>query len=416
MKKTRYQAERDREVLLVAYDYCVLGLRGEKLEKHRRLPKATLNRRIKQAKEAGYIREAVLNIPPEILETEVYPYVSDSPNLVKDLQGHFGRELLRSLIVIPSASEKERQKNPLINTERVGRAAAVRLLDLLTETKTKMEVVGISYGRTLKAMVDKVKENVEPTIEGAKKPKWIPIFGTFLLTTEFFMLESSRLAADLALAIRREASDLLNLTTPAYIPGGFMEGASGEEVERRMHYARKFVKAIPAHQLVFGVSEMVFGVSETPFERDPEALIARMDTMMTSVGGLSRDGRIGGWLGRIRDASPIYTDEEREQLEKEGVIGDFCGPFITEKNVDGFPHNSLIAQVNRRVLGAPTPKDFRRCADRARAENTPGVIVVADSATKARAVASVVSNRCVTELICDSDLAEELAKIKGISV
>jgi len=102
-------------------------------------------------------------------------------------------------------------------------------------------------------------------------------------------------------------------------------------------------------------------------------------------------------------------------LVNEGVCGDLCGPFITDEKVDRFPENSPIEQVNRRFLGA-TPSDFQRCTARAREENTPGVILVADSASKARAVASAITNKCVTELICDSDLALALAEIKKIKM
>ncbi|HIM10797.1 TPA: hypothetical protein EYM26_08325 [Candidatus Poribacteria bacterium] len=53
---------------------------------------------------------------------------------------------------------------------------------------------------------------------------------------------------------------------------------------------------------------------------------------------------------------------------------------------------------------------MQRCTVRARGKSSGGVILVADGAGKARAVASAISNRCITELICDS----ELAKVKGI--
>ena len=44
--KSKLSIERELEVLLVAYDYCVLGLRGERLAKHRHISSATAARRI----------------------------------------------------------------------------------------------------------------------------------------------------------------------------------------------------------------------------------------------------------------------------------------------------------------------------------------------------------------------------------
>ena len=191
-----------------------------------------------------------------------------------------------------------------------------------------------------------------------------------------------------------------------------------KEVEERMSIARSFVEAIPAYRVIFGVSQ-------SSAERDPSALVTQMDTMITGIGGLE-DDQITGWMGIIQDpayetpvgpihAGPIYSDEEINKLRAEGVVGHLCGTFITEEKVDGFPDDSLLAQVNHRILGTK-PSDFQRCAARAREKNTAGVILVAEGAGKARAVASAISNRCVTELICDSELAEELVKVKGVNI
>ena len=146
--------------------------------------------------------------------------------------------------------------------------------------------------------------------------------------------------------------------------------------------------------------------------------------MITGIGGLE-NGHIMGWLNMVKDpvgtpnvdpiyAGPIYTDKERSQLETEGVVGHLCGTFITEDRVDGFPKDSLVETVNQRVLGT-RPSDLQRCVVRARQETSGGVILVAEGAGKARAVVSAISNRCITELICESELAVELARIKGIA-
>jgi len=420
MSKGRFKNEIEREVLLIAYDYCVLGLRGEKLAKHRHLSTATLARRIRRAKEEGYIQEAVLNIPQEELE-EIYPYLYRA-NLMETVHNYIGRENLRNLIVIPSTEEKK-QDNYLTNKERVGRAAAVRLLSLFNEKN--MEIIGISSGRTLAVMVNELQDRIELTKEWKKNPKWVPIFGDLLLTPEHHRLypeaskcDASTLASRLALATQGEMTSQLHLPAPAYIPQAFMEGVDEKYIEERISIARKFVEAIPAYQ-------MIFGTSQDGMERDANALVSQMDTMITGIGGLE-DEHITGWMGIIKDpayetpigpihAGPIYNDEERKQLDEEGVVGHLCGTFITEDKVDRFPPDSLITQVNRRILGTK-PSDFRQCADRARKEDNAGVIIVANGASKARAVSSAISNRCVTELICDSDLAEELAKIKGIKI
>ena len=122
--KSKLSIERELEVLLVAYDYCVLGLRGERLAKHRHISSATAARRIQQAKQAGYIREAVLNIPPDELQS-LYPYLYRA-DLMETIHNYIGREHLRNLIVVPSVPLEDSNQHILTNKERVGRAAAVR--------------------------------------------------------------------------------------------------------------------------------------------------------------------------------------------------------------------------------------------------------------------------------------------------
>ena len=417
--KSKLSIERDLEVLLVAYDYCVLGLRGERLAKHRHISPATVARRIQQAKQSGYIREAVLNIPPDELQA-LYPHIYRA-DLMETVHNYIGREHLRNLIVVPSVLAGDSDRNTLTNKERVGRAAAVRLINLFT--KNTSPSIGVSAGRTLAVMVDEIQHNSDIIGEWKSPPKCVPIFGDLLLTPLHHRLypqaskySSSTLAAELAVAIGGAAEFHLNLSIPAYIPQGFIADADANEVRQKIQTARLFVESIPAYQ-------MIFGGTIPDDEREPEALITQLDTVITGIGGLE-NGNIMGWLSMVKDpvstpnidpiyAGPIYTDKERSQLETEGVVGHLCGTFITEDRVAGFPKDSLVETVNQRVLGT-RPSDLQRCVVRARQENNSGVILVAEGAGKARAVVSAISNRCITELICDSELAEELARIKGI--
>lgn len=289
-----------------------------------------------------------------------------------------------------------------------------------------MEIVGVSAGRTMGALVNEVERNIDrPEEEKREKLEFIPIYGDLLLTPEHHQLHpdaakyssSTRLAASLARAVRGEVTGQLDLPVPVYIPRGFIENVNEEDTEIRMRMARCFVEAIPAYQ-------RIFGPSQDSGERDPNALIAQMDTMLISIGGVE-NGRITGWMGMAEDPArphiepvypgPIYNDDERKQLEQEGVVGNLQGYYIAGDKVDGFGSGSYITKVNRRNLGT-IPSDLQHCAARARKENTPGVIMLANGVDKARAVASAVLNRCVTELICDAFLAEELARVKGIQI
>ena len=253
--KSKLSIERDLEVLLVAYDYCVLGLRGDRLAKHRHISPATVARRIQQAKQSGYIREAVLNIPPDELQA-LYPHIYRA-DLMETVHNYIGREHLRNLIVVPSVLAEDSDRNTLTNTERVGRAAAVRLINLFT--KNTSPAIGVSAGRTLAVMVDEIHHNSDIIGEWKSPPKCVPIFGDLLLTPRHHRLypqaskySSSTLAAELAVAIGGAAEFHLNLSIPAYIPQGFIANSDANDVHKKIQTARLFVESIPAYQMIFG--------------------------------------------------------------------------------------------------------------------------------------------------------------------
>ncbi len=412
--ETNFTDERELEALLIAYDYCVLGLRGTELAEHRDLAPATIARRLRYAREKKFIREPMLNIPPERLN-ELYPYIWDI-NLMKALQSHIGKENLRHLIVVPSADDEQdaddKQKKLEENLKRVGKSAATRILNIFEEGQ--MKKVGVSCGRTLLGLVNEM-ENLITEEKKTEQTEWIPIFGDWLLTPNHksyslaFESAASMLAARLARAFRGDATNQLLLSTPAYIPRGFMESAETPKLaDNRISMVREFMTSIPVYRTIFGASK-------DPEDRDPEALITQMDTIILSIGGGDNI-----WLGMASEQSqcmsfgPVYDEKEWATLEKE-IVGDLCGTFITMNQVHEFPEGSVIAQVNDRVLGS-IPSDLQKCAERARMDGTPGVIVVASGKSKAAAVACAISKRCVTELVCDSDLAEELAKIKHVDI
>ncbi|HHZ92963.1 TPA: hypothetical protein EYN65_21160 [Candidatus Poribacteria bacterium] len=275
---------------------------------------------------------------------------------METIHNYIGREHLRNLIVVPSVPLEDSNQHILTNKERVGRAA-VRLLNLFGDNTS--QAIGIFAGRTLAVMVDEIQQNSETIGELNSPPKCFPIFGDLLLTPLHHRLyplaakyASSTLAAELAIA---GAVDFhLNLSIPAYIPQGFIADANGDKVNQKIQTARSFVEAIPAYR-------MISGNSQPNYERETEALITQVDTMITGIGGLE-NGHIMGWLSMVKDpvstphvdpiyAGPIYTDEERSQLESEGVVGHLCGTFITADQVDRFPEDSLVEMVNQRVLG-----------------------------------------------------------------
>ena len=46
---------KERDILLAAYDYCVLELRARQIAQYRGVSEPTVNRRLKEARDRGYI-------------------------------------------------------------------------------------------------------------------------------------------------------------------------------------------------------------------------------------------------------------------------------------------------------------------------------------------------------------------------
>ena len=47
--------KKERDILLAAYDYCVLELKARQIAQYRGVSEPTMNRRLKQARDRGYI-------------------------------------------------------------------------------------------------------------------------------------------------------------------------------------------------------------------------------------------------------------------------------------------------------------------------------------------------------------------------
>jgi hypothetical protein len=200
---------------------------------------------------------------------------------------------------------------------------------------------------------------------------------------------------------------VINLLTPAFVPIDFLKWQASQAQNHResetdpedaaVKRARAFVEAIPSYRLVFGAREY-------PVEGSPKPLIEEVDTIITSVGGME-DAWIGG-------GEPFFDPvEEKSALQKEGVVGDICGRYVTLDKVDNFKQDSMTSRVNRRVFG-PEPKHFRACAERARqSEDRLGVLVVAAGAGKAEVVLSICRRTLVNELIINDELADKLLEL-----
>jgi DNA-binding transcriptional regulator LsrR (DeoR family) len=104
---------------------------------------------------------------------------------------------------------------------------------------------------------------------------------------------------------------------------------------------------------------------------------------------------VGSWDPPITQLGPLLRDEERAELEREGVVAEIAGIFF---RADG---SVIDTSVNRRRISV-TADELRR---------TPRVMAVAGSAEKADAIAAVSRSGILSCLVTDDRAAAALLRL-----
>ena len=182
--------------------------------------------------------------------------------LAETLKSHFGTERLRQVIIVPTKAAPDDTLD--IVMKRTGRAAAVRLLRLLGVDKKEdkeeqasggaspghTKKIGLTYGKTLRSVVDAVKEMWPEGEE--RRMEWIPVFGDLLLPPEHEMADfeclSSTLAADLTRTTGGSFTYPIFLGTPAHVPPSFL--TEDDKInEERIKLVKELVQAVPSYSM-----------------------------------------------------------------------------------------------------------------------------------------------------------------------
>ncbi len=405
------QQSLELEIVEAAY-YRSLGMTQEEIAGALRKSVATVTRRLAEAHARGYLREVTaLNVPDQLLAA-VVERVSDKTR-AKAFEEYFGRRILRKAIIVPvlgAQAGRDAAGGHAAAAERrakarayVGRAAAGHLASVIAGG----HVVGVSYGRTLRTVSEAALALVG-TGKNRVKVDFFPLVGGLLALIDprasrpedrrdAFRYSAAEIALQLAHAFRGESSGQLQLPTPAFCPRQYLEDGG------TLAGAMAFVRSIPEYRAIFGVGDHR--------HRDPDSRISQMNVAITSVGGPPArvgDQRETGWYSK---EDVVFDSKEIDALIEAGAVGDFCGHFITEGQMEGSGSASVLDELNQRLIG-PHPMDFQRCAEKAHLENTPGVILVAHSADKAAATLSALKNGCVSTLIVDDALARKMEELE----
>jgi DNA-binding transcriptional regulator LsrR (DeoR family) len=389
MRRRSSHRETLREAKEAAYLYA-LGLSQEKIAEYLYSSTATISRRLKLAREEGFLEDRpVLKLSEEDLQE--CSRIAFGGELREALHRAVGGYRLRNITIVPSAPKASPEDE--VNIPRVGEAAALRLR--YHEARGKMHLVGVSWGRTTWATAFAARQLLPPNsaADPPKKapPEFIPLAGDLLLSPEkgTYTLAASTVAAELTQAFQGNLKKQRYLWAPAYIPFTFLQG-DPEQVEAERTTVRRFLESLPPYRQIFG-----------PAEDGKEPLINRLDTILAGAGAFSDKA---WWFNLAEHIRP----EEKERLAQ-SAIGDLCGRFIPRRNAskDGI---RLIEEINDRVF-VPPLEAFTRCAERARREDTPGPILVAEGADKAEVVTHICLEGFVSEIVIDQELAEEMARL-----
>lgn len=377
------------------------------------LTRSSFERRVEAAKEKGWIHQDwILKVVPGLL-SEVLSKTKDS-YLEQEIRRYYGIRQLPELTVVPGWPPKGTTFSPpeeeiaKVNMRMVAHAAASVFLQRLP----KMKYLGLSYGRTLKEMIDclerfstEVKKILSENDKIGKRTIFT-VFGSlsfhFQDTRHGEWLENcaSHLTNRLAGILGPDMCERRFLETPVYVPPAFLDqfkksttknnpsdiGKQLNEAEA-LQIAKAFVEAIPTYHDLFAKGQ--------------ESAIEKLDTVITSVGDLETG------FGSLPkgEAAPLLREEEIEKLRNEAV-GDIAGCYVTEEGKTG-KSESTIAKVNARIFGLKI-EDLEKVASRAEKNGAPGVIVIASSGKKARVISALLNrpNKVISELIISGDLAQ----------
>jgi DNA-binding transcriptional regulator LsrR (DeoR family) len=264
---------------------------------------------------------------------------------------------------------------------RFGRTAAGRLIELIENSS----IVGVAWGRTIKALADGISVSRQPLVK--KRQIIFAAVCAELVSLAQHGYSASRLAEYLDEAFNETPGGGPQLTGfPAYIPRRY-------DNEMRTSIWR-YISDTPGHDRVFS---------------GPDALIHRMDMLISSVG--SAETPVFGSFEELVSAGGLKAGD-LTQL----VVGDLGGILIAKDDLSK-AEESLIEDLNRLWTGIKI-EHVHAIAERAFADhNLGGVVVAAIRAERGDTAFELICRGLVNELIIDHKAAAQLQRrlIEGLA-
>jgi DNA-binding transcriptional regulator LsrR (DeoR family) len=359
---------------------------------------STVRRYLRQAKDAKYLEDRPQLNPEHInredLEAANVWFLEWEASRIGT-----GRQLiesfdLRSAVVVPMPAQSGLSNPWQYRLDVLGRAAAARVARLLP----KILKVGVLWGRSLRSLVSHL--DVMPSQKQIQVFPLTgePIFIEFASKPYPVELTSSSIARDLGTRLSQNVGPQLSLApVPSFLPAKFTRGVRGNERPQKLQLLLDLFVEVPAYRKIFGTT--------APPEGEPHARgeVTNLDTVLTSVGVVNPDDPFYHSLYR--------TQRARSERWSRLIFGDMGGVLFPQPSIDSKGRRA-VREMAARSTGI-NKYDFLRIAERSRESKgkCPGVIVIAQGATKAPVLAQAIRERCVNEIVVDDSLAERLLEL-----
>jgi len=283
----------DSEKTLIGYYYCEYGLKYSDIAGILGVSEPTISRIIKDLRRNGYVQDhPTLELPVEEIEKLRFGIQEAKTEIA--LMDKYRHKGLRGAVVTPVSTEKEFEERSRETTRYVTLKAARWLERVLTSGSC--HYVGVLWGTTLKYTIDAI-------IPKQKNPRliFVPLRGGLGLQDTHsnyrFAIQCYSNAITTLMAHKFGAPPPLQLTVPAFIPRCFADD------EDKISVIWQFIEQDATYKTIF-----VGRRRKNNSKRPSEALINKLDTVLTGIGSGDQSGAWVRWTDHI-------ADEEKPMLK-----------------------------------------------------------------------------------------------------
>jgi DNA-binding transcriptional regulator LsrR (DeoR family) len=255
-----------------------------------------------------------------------------------------------------------------LRLEQFGREAAPLVRGLLNRSR----ICGVSWGETLGNLVTGLARLERSPVQGKRGHEFVPVVGHVV---EWGPTKAS------SFTLAQRLDEIVN--------GDYQHKRSFPEAR---------VADTPGGEGSVELAEIFGG----PGSVGKRPWIDRLDMLLTSVG--PKDRPLGHHSGTFLKSLGVTHGELRAAVD-----GDIAGALLAKPGISE-ADRALIQRILIRWIGIRETQ-VSECVARAHKLGSPGVLVVAIGASKARSIEQVLSRGLSNHIVCDKDLSDALLRI-----